>query len=209
MRQAPHRCLAAVRRAVVHDPEHAARGVVRWLAHDLIDQSLEGRDAGGCFAATEHPGAMHVQRSQVGPGATASVLVLRAHRLAGSGRQARLDTQPGLDAGLLVGGDDELVLAQRLPLPAPLVQVQDAPGLGLEVWVARKDPAAVPPGTDGVLLQPIACRWPPATSAPLDLCLGDARHRMPAQDSAGAVKYDHRIFNQSDHRISPRMIVIP
>jgi hypothetical protein len=47
LRQAPYRRLAAMRRAVIHDPEHAARGVVRWLTHDLIDQALERRDAGG------------------------------------------------------------------------------------------------------------------------------------------------------------------
>ena len=141
-----------------HDPENAASGVVRRLAHDLLDQTLEGRDAGGCFAATEHFGSVHIQRSQVRPGATACVLVLHTHRLAGLGGQARMDTQAGLDAGLLVGRDDELVVAQRLPLPAPLVQVQDPPGLGLEVRIARKDPAAVLPRANGVLVQPTPYR---------------------------------------------------
>ena len=155
-----------MRRAVVHDPEHAARGVVRWLGHDLVDQTLEGRDAGADFTAAEHLGAMHVQRSQVRPGAAASVLVLHAHRLTGLGWQARMDAQPRLDAGLLIGRDDELVLAQCLPLPAPLVQVQDAPGLGLEVRVARKDPAAVLPGANRVLVQPTP-----------DRAVTDARHQ--------------------------------
>ena len=50
--------------------------------------------------------------------------------------------------------EDVLVLAQRPALPAPLVQVQDAPGLGLEVRIAREDPAAVLPRSDGVLVQP-------------------------------------------------------
>ena len=63
-----------------------------------------------------------------------------------------MNAQPRLDTGLLIGRDDELVLAQRLPLPAPLVQVQDAPGLGLEVRIARKDPAAVLPGADGIFV---------------------------------------------------------
>lgn len=158
-----------MRRAVVHDPEHAPRGVVRWLAHDLIDQALERRDAGGRFAAAEHLGAMDVQGSQVRPSATACVLVLHAHRLARSGRQARMDAQPRLDAGLLVGRDDELVLAQRLPLPAPLVQVQDAPGLELELRIARKDPAAVLPGADCIFVQPTP-----------DRAVADARHQARA-----------------------------
>jgi hypothetical protein len=45
------------------------------------------------------------------PGAAAHVLVLDAHRLAGLGGQARMDTQASLDAGLLVGRDHEFVLA--------------------------------------------------------------------------------------------------
>lgn len=69
-----------------------------------------------------------------------------------------MDTQPRLDASLPVDGDDELVLAQPLPLPAALVQVQDAPGLGLEVRIAREDPAAMLPRADRVLVQPTPYR---------------------------------------------------
>jgi hypothetical protein len=65
-----------------------------------------------------------------------------------------MDAPASLDAGLLVGGDDELVLAQRLALPAARIQVQDAPGLGLELRVAREYPAAVLPRTDRILVQP-------------------------------------------------------
>lgn len=55
---------------------------------------------------------------------------------------------------------------------------------------------------------PIACRWRPAASQPLNLLLADARHRMPPQKSAGALIYGRRIFNQSDLGIGPRMIFI-
>ena len=58
---------------------------------------------------------------------TARALVLHASQLAGRGRQARMDAQAGLGAGLLGGGDDDFVEAQQLFLPAPLVQAQDAP----------------------------------------------------------------------------------
>jgi len=80
-----------------------------------------------------------------------------------------MDAQPRLDAGLLVSGDDVFVLAQRLTLPAVLVQVQDAPGLGLEVRIARKDPAAVLPRPDRVLVQPTP-----------DRAVADARHQARA-----------------------------
>jgi hypothetical protein len=59
-----------------------------------------------------------------------------------------------LNAGLLVGADHELVGAQALPLPATGVQIQDACGLGLELGIAREDPAAMLPGSDGVFVQP-------------------------------------------------------
>ena len=65
-----------------------------------------------------------------------------------------MDTHAGLDAGLLGSRDDELVLAQRLPLPAARIQVEDPSGLNLEVGIAREDPAAVLPGADRVLVQP-------------------------------------------------------
>ena len=80
-----------------------------------------------------------------------------------------MDAQPRLDAGFLVGRDDVLVLAQRLSLPASLVQVQDAPGLGLEVRIARKNPAAVLPRPDCVLVQPTP-----------DCAVADARHQTRA-----------------------------
>lgn len=108
---------------MVHDPEDAASGVIRRLAHDLVDQALERRDAGARLTATEYLCAMHIERRQVSPGAIACVLVLHAHRLARPGGQTWVDAQARLDAALLVGGDDEFILAQCLPLPAPLVQV--------------------------------------------------------------------------------------
>ena len=86
-----------MRRAVVHDPEHPTRCVVRSLAHDLLDQALEGR--------------MHIQGRQVGPG----------------------------------------------------------PGLGLELRIARKDPAAVLPGADRVFVQPTP-----------DGAVANARHQAAA-----------------------------
>jgi hypothetical protein len=57
-----------------------------------------------------------------------------------------------LDAGLLVGGDDEFVLVQRPSLAGTGIQVQDAPGLGLKLGITRKDPAAVLPRANRILV---------------------------------------------------------
>src|SRR5690606_30465917 len=100
---------ASMRGTVVHDPEHAAGGVVGWLAHDLIDQSLKGLDARGRFAASEQFDPMHVERGEIGPSAAALILVLDAHGHFRCDWQARVSPKPRLDDGLLVGRDDELV----------------------------------------------------------------------------------------------------
>jgi hypothetical protein len=60
----------------------------------------------------------------------------------------------GLDGGLLVGAEDILVVAERLAGEPPLVEVEDDGCLGGEVGVAGKDPGAVLPRLDRVVLQP-------------------------------------------------------
>ena len=55
---------------------------------------------------------------------------------------------------LLACRDDELVVAQGDSVPVPFVEIQDPPRLDPEVRVAREDPTAMLPRTDGVLVQP-------------------------------------------------------
>ncbi len=59
------RPLAAVRAAVIHDPEHAAGGGVRLAAHDLLDEAAERFDPACGFAAADHPAAAHVPRGEI------------------------------------------------------------------------------------------------------------------------------------------------
>jgi hypothetical protein len=106
-----------VRRAVVNDPEDAAGIMIRRSRHDLIDQSIEGCNAVFGFTAAEDSSVVHVQGSDIGPGATAKVLVLDRH---GSRRPTVLGavlSTAGLNAGLFVGGDDELLFLERTALP--------------------------------------------------------------------------------------------
>ena len=105
--------LSAVEGAVVEDPEHSTRGGVGLGGHDLVDQPIEGVDAGGLLAAAEHLGAVHVPGGQVGQGAAAEVLRLDAHRLARCRGCGGVLADAGLDGGLLVGGDDVLIGPQR------------------------------------------------------------------------------------------------
>ncbi len=120
----------------------------------MRDEAIEGLDAGRALTAAEDLGPVHVQRGQVGPGAAAPVLVLDPHRPARRRRLRDVPTHAGLDAGLLVGADDEVVAFQALSLPFPRVEVEDVSGLGGEVRIAREDPRAVLPGADGIFGEP-------------------------------------------------------
>jgi len=111
-----HAARSAMRGAIVHNPEDPASLVVGWLVHDVADQSLERRDAGLAFTAAKHFGAVDVEGRQVGPRAATDVFVLDAHGHARLRWQRRVYTRPRLDAGLLIGGQHELVIAQQLLL---------------------------------------------------------------------------------------------
>src|SRR5256884_171671 len=83
-----------------------------------------------------------------------SDLVLDLHGLTGLRGQRFGFSGARLNAGLFIRRDDELVGAQFTALPEALVQIQNASGLGRKLWVSRKDPAAVLPRADGILVQP-------------------------------------------------------
>ena len=75
---------AAVRGAVVDDPEHPPCRSVRFSGHDLVDKGAERFDAGAGCAVADHLGAVHVVGGQVGQRAVAAVS-FDAHRRAGPG----------------------------------------------------------------------------------------------------------------------------
>jgi hypothetical protein len=65
--QAPHCAGAAVSRAVVDNPEEAARIVVRRPGHYLLDQPVKRFNAILFLAATKDPGMVNVQTSRPFP----------------------------------------------------------------------------------------------------------------------------------------------
>ena len=65
-----------------------------------------------------------------------------------------MNTEPGLDAGFLVGRQDVLPGAERDTVPAPGVELQDALGLGGEGRIAGENPTPMPPGAKGILAEP-------------------------------------------------------
>lgn len=59
-----------------------------------------------------------------------------------------------LNAGFLIGRDDEIVVSQRLSLPDPLVQIQDSTGFFLKGRVTGENPGTETPRANGVLAEP-------------------------------------------------------
>ena len=59
-----------------------------------------------------------------------------------------------LNAGLLVGRNNEVILLQGGALPGAVIEVEETTSLEGEVGVAGGDPAAVLPRADGVLVEP-------------------------------------------------------
>jgi hypothetical protein len=69
---------------------------------------------------------MDVPSGQIRAGPLAHVLVLDTHWAAGLWGGAAVLAPAGLNAGLLVGTDDEVVLPQWPPLPDAFVEVEDS-----------------------------------------------------------------------------------
>jgi len=152
--QAFHAGSAAMGGPVVHDPEHAPCLVVGRLGHHLGDQSVKGDDPGLSFAPTEELGPANVERREVRPSPAPTIFVFHPHRFPGLRRKGGMPACAGLNGGLLVRGQNELVAFRRFSLKDPLVEVEDAGGFGRKVRIARKNPAPVLPGFYRILGKP-------------------------------------------------------
>ena len=139
---------------IVNNPEHAARLGIRGLVHHSVDQAIKRHNAALRLAVAEELGPMDIQGGQVRQRSAPLVLMFNLHRLAGLGRLSRMDASAGLDAGLFIGRNDELVFLEGLALPDALVEIQQTSGFGCELRVAGKNPTAVKPGSDGVFMEP-------------------------------------------------------
>ena len=174
---------SAMRRTVVQDPEDAASLVVRRLIHNLRDEPIERFDPIFSFAASKQFGAVDIKGSDVSPCSTAFVLMFHLHGQTRFSGKSLVPTVSSLDAGFLIGRDDELVVLQRTTFPDSFVQIQDAPRFLREIRVAREDPAAVLPGPDRILIEPAPDRR--ATDCCHDAsltCLGSQVPRAPSRE---------------------------
>lgn len=194
---------ATRRRALVHNPEQARRGMIRFLPQYLVHQPAKGLDAGGRFPPPHHVPPPDVPGRQVLQRATARILKLDPLGPGWGRPQAGVTPEAGLDARLLVGPEHVVLGAQRLALPGARRQVQKRSGLLRKQRVPWEDPVLVPPGLDGIGGQD------PPHGAPTKRLpqrpLGACRHigqRLPAQ---GALGFGHQFAgNRLDHRVVQR-----
>jgi len=94
---------ATVGRAIVHDPEDAARVVVRRSSQHLLDQPVKGRNAVFEFAAAKDSGVVDVQGGDIGPGTATEVLVFDTHGCAWPAGLRGVFAAAGLDAHFFIG----------------------------------------------------------------------------------------------------------
>lgn len=76
------------------------------------------------------------------------------HRQSRLGGQGFVKAAARLNAGFLVGGDDEFIVTKGLSCPDAFIEVQDTPGLERKVGIARENPGAVLPRPDGITVEP-------------------------------------------------------
>src|ERR1019366_7664652 len=122
---------------IVDNPEHSARlGIrrlahypvnllgIRRLAHYPVNQAVKSNNAALRLAVAEKLGLMDIQGRQIGQRIAPLVLMFHLHRLARLGSLGGVEARAGLNAGLLIGGNHELVLLQGLALPDSLVEIK-------------------------------------------------------------------------------------
>lgn len=139
-------------RAIVHDPKDLPSIVVGRSRHHLLDESVKRFNAIARFTAAKDSGAVDIQGRNIGPGTATEILVFHMHGSPWSASLRGLLAAAGLNAGLLIGRDNEFIVLERFVLPLAGVEIQDAPSFGGEFWIAGKDPTAVIPRPNGVFM---------------------------------------------------------
>src|SRR5260370_17813390 len=104
---------------------------------------------------------MDVQSSEVGPGSAAVILMLYPHRVARPARPCGMFPPTGLDAGLFVCGNDELIVFQWLILPLAGIQIKQSPGVLGGFGISRENATAEGPTWDCLPVGP-----PPPNRSP-------------------------------------------
>src|SRR5262245_21320531 len=180
------RGLPTMGRPVVHHPEEPLTRAGGCLVHHLIHESPKRLDPGVWFATSHNVSTATSPPRQVWQRAAPLVLECDVGRPPGSGWQAWMAPDPGLDTGLLIGTHNVILGAQRLARPQARVQLQDAPSFIGAERITGKTPVLVLPGFGSIGRQNGPDRTPADRLAE---CLVSAtrqiRQRLAAQGLMG------------------------
>ena len=144
---------ALVGGAVIDDPKDATGIAVGGLAHDLIDESAKGRDAGPW--ARNDRRSWRDERPRPPSRPICRVVHIRVRLSWESPLEGprRMETTARLNTGFLVSTKHELVVLQRLVLPDRWYRSRCGRPWS-EIGIAGKDPTPMVPGANGILVQP-------------------------------------------------------
>ena len=143
-----------MRRAIVRDPKDRTGGPIGLGGHHLLDEPIDRANGRLGFAAAKEFRVMDIPCGEVRQRTGPEVLVFDAHRTRRAWRQRRMLAATRLETRFLIGRDDEFVESQRGSVPRSGIQIQYAPGFLGKLRIARKDPAAMPPGLQRIGAQP-------------------------------------------------------
>jgi hypothetical protein len=142
-----------MRRAVLHTPEQASSGAIRWLAQHLMDQTPTGLDACGGFTLSDDVSPAHIPHGQVLERSATLLCMFDAEGVPGGRRKACMTTASRLHARCLVGAEAIIRGTERLAMLDARIEVGDRPGFVRKLGIPRKEPRAIWPGFDRVLGQ--------------------------------------------------------
>jgi hypothetical protein len=101
---------AAMGRAVINDPKHAAGIVIGWACHDLIDKPVKRSNTSATLTATKDTCPVDIECGQVSPGSTSFVLMFDFHGTFGFCWERLVNSAACLNAGFLIGRDNEFIV---------------------------------------------------------------------------------------------------
>src|SRR5436309_13757684 len=114
---------AAMRGAVIDNPEDTASVVIRRPRHNLIHEAIKRSDATASLASTKDFGAVNIESGQVGPSSASFVFMFDFHGRLRLRRHSGVKPATCLNACLFIGGNHKFVVTKRLSAPNPLIQV--------------------------------------------------------------------------------------
>jgi|GEM_PF-3432692 len=197
-------------RPVVGDPEDTMGGAVWFLAHDHFDYIMERGYAGGCPTETKKLCTMNIPSCDIGQSAFSFVLMFDTGYTARGGGSSGYQPSPSLNAGFLIRGNHEVVIAQSLAIPSPVIQIQNTSCFLFEMRVTGPDPAPIAPRADCVGAEPAPHRCPTDGSDNAALyCL--PRNVIPSQAREGQAQVFRQLARQGldfDHDLRGEKCVV-